>query len=143
MSKSKKRKKVKELVPSNASSVTIKPHPKEILDLDEETVSIARAKLAGVDFDEIYSKEDRSSSQFLIRIQAKKIRDLFRTPGELKNAFSSAKKKEDAYKDMMIDGIDLDFVKNYCEKKHLGFVSDVEALLIVGFGWLKSGELNV
>lgn len=143
MSKAKKKRKLTELDPIKASSVTIKPHPKEILDLDEVTVSIAKAKLAGVDFDEIYSKEDRSSSEFSIRLQAKKIRELFRTPGELKKAFSSARKREDAYKDMMIDGIDLEFVKIHCKKKHLEFVHDFEALLIVGFGWSKSGELNV
>lgn len=143
MSKKQKNKKMATLQSGAATEVRIKPHPKEILDLDEVTVSVARAKLAGVDFAESHGDEDRSSSELLVRIQAKRIRELFRTPGELKKAFSSAKKIESTYKDMMIDGIDLEFVKNYCDKMHIVFNSDVEALLIVGFKDVVSGELNV
>lgn len=124
-------------------SVEIKQHPKEILELDEETIAIARAKLAGIDFDEIYGDEDRTSPELLIRAQANKIRELFRTTEELKKAFSSAEQIEEAQKDMTIDGIDLEFVKSYCKKKQIRFTDDSHALLAVGFGQEELGEANV
>lgn len=123
-------------------TVEIKPHPQEILDLDEETVAIARAKLAGIDFTDIYGDEDRSSPELMIRVQAQKIRDLFRTSDELRHAFSTPKKTEEAHKDMMIDGIDLDFVRSYCLRRQIKFKDDAQALLAVGFRQ-ESGEANV
>lgn len=128
---------------SETPTIEIQPHPKEILDLDEETVAIARAKLAGVDFDEIYGDEDRTSPELLIRTQAGRIRELFRTPEELMRAFSSPKKIEESNKDMMIDGIDLAFVKAYCAKKQIQFKDDAHALLVVGFDLEMSGDANV
>lgn len=128
---------------STMPSIEIKPHPKEILDLDEETIAIARAKLAGIDFDQIYGDEDRSSPELMIRTQANKIRELFRTPEELKKAFSSPQKIEDAHKDMHIDGIDLDFVRSYCAKMQIPFTDDWQALLAIGFDRANSGEINV
>ena len=122
--------------------IEIKPHPQEILDLDEETVAIARAKLAGIDFTDIYGDEDRSSPELMIRAQAQKIRDLFRTPVELRAAFSTPKKIEEAQKDMMIDGIDLEFIRSYCLRRQIKFADDAQALLAVGFRQ-DSGEANV
>lgn len=123
--------------------VEIVPHPDEILDLDEETVAIARAKLAGLDFDEIYGDEDRTSSELIVRIQAQKIRDLFQTPEGLRLAFSSEEKDREARKDMIIDGIDLEFVKDYCRKKQIACESDFVALLAIGFENLNVVGLNV
>lgn len=128
---------------SKTPTVEIKPHPDEILDLDEETVAIARAKLAGIDFADIYGDEDRSSPELMIRTQAQKIRDLFQTPEELRIAFSSPKKIEEAQKDMMIDGIDLEFVRSYCQKNQLNFENDMQALMTIGFDVDRSGEANV
>lgn len=124
-------------------TIEIKPHPLEILELDEETVAIARAKLAGVDFTEIYGDEDRSSPELMIRIQTQRIRDLFQTKDELALAFSSAQKTEQTYKDMQIDGIDLAFIRLYCERRQLKFKNDVEALMQIGFGSQGFGEVNV
>lgn len=123
--------------------IEIKSHPPEIMDLDEETVAIAKAKLAGLDFVNIYGDEDRSSSELMVRIQAKKIRELFQSPSELRLAFSSEKQIAHAQKYMIIDGIDLEFVKEYCQKRQLDFSCDVEALMIVGFESHRSGEANV
>lgn len=128
---------------SQMPTIEIKQHPKEILDLDEETIAIARAKLAGLNFDDIYGDEDRTSPELMIRTQANKIRELFRTPEELKRAFSSPQKIEEAQKDMMIDGIDLEFVKSYCAKRQTRFHDDAQALLAVGFDQDKSGDANV
>lgn len=123
-------------------TVEIKELPPALMELDEETVAIARAKLAGLDFDEIYGDEDRSSSELMIRTQAKKIRDLFQTTAELKVAFSSDQKIAQAKKDMLIDGINLEFVKNYCRKKQLGFACDATALILIGFERERLGEAN-
>lgn len=120
--------------------VEIVPHPEEILDLDEETVAIARAKLAGLDFDEIYGDEDRTSPELMVKIQAQKIRDLFQTPEALRLAFSSEEKIREAHKEMIIDGVDLDFVRKYCEKKNLSVSNEVNMLVEVGFKNL--GDLN-
>ena len=126
----------------DSPTVEIKPHPQEILDLDEETIAIARAKLAGINFTDIYGDEDRSSPELMIRVQAQKIRDLFRSPDELRTAFSTPKKMEEAHKDMMIDGIDLEFVRSYCLRRQIKFKDDAQALLAVGFRQ-ESGEANV
>lgn len=128
---------------SSMPTIEIKPHPKEVLDLDEETVAIARAKLAGVDFDEIYGDEDRTSPELMVRTQAKKIRELFRTPEELMAAFSSPQRVEEANKDMMIDEIDMEFVRAYCRKKQISFTDDAHALLAVGFDQETPGDANV
>lgn len=144
MSNEQNKYKIYSIDPKNkTTTVSIKPHPPEILELDEETVSIARAKLAGFDFTEIYGDEDRSSPELMIRNQAQRIRELFRTPDELKLAFSSPKKIEEAYKDMMIDGIDLDFVKSFCFKRQLDFAGDEEALLLVAFNPNNEVATNV
>jgi len=125
------------------TTVEIKEHPPEIMELDEETVAIAKAKLAGLDFENIYGDEDRSSPELIVRAQAKKIRELFQTADELRFAFSSEQKIAQAQKDMMIDGIDLEFVKSYCQKKQLDFSSDDEALIRIGFENDRLGEANV
>lgn len=142
MSIEKHKSNIKELI-SQTPTIEIKQHPKEILDLDEETVAIARAKLAGIDFDEIYGDEDRTSPELMIRTQASKIRDLFRTPEELIRAFSSPQKIEEAQKDLIIDGIDLIFVKSYCTRRQIRFDSDAQALLAVGFPQEYSRDANV
>lgn len=125
------------------TTVEIKEHPPELMELDEETVAIARAKLAGLDFEGIYGDEDRSSPELMIRTQAIKIRELFQTAAELKIAFSTEQKIAQARRDMIIDGIDLEFVKNYCYKKQLSYSSNAEALILIGFEHEKSGEANV
>lgn len=124
-------------------SIEVVPHPYEILELDDETVAIARARLAGLEFAEIYGDEDRSSPGLKVRTQAKKIRDLFQTLDELRDSFSSEQKKEQTRKDMMIDGIDLDFVKGYCQKRQIDFVDDADALIAVGFANESSGDTSV
>ncbi|MBK7960663.1 MAG: hypothetical protein IPK04_05280 [Bdellovibrionales bacterium] len=96
---------------STVPTIEVQPHPEEILDLDEETIAIGRAKLAGIEFDELYGQEDRVSPELMIRQQAQKIRELFETADELKAAFSSPRRVEQASKDMTIDGIDLEFVR--------------------------------
>lgn len=143
MSQELEKKRVVQIKKESTTKPTIKPHPKDILDLDEETVSIARLKLAGVDFDEIFGDEDRSSPELMIRTQANRIRDLFRTPKELKESFASPQKIKEAQKDMMIDGIDLDFIKDYCNKKQMDFESDEEALLLVAFNPTTDGGKSV
>ena len=64
-------------------TVEIKEHPPELLELDEETVAIAKAKFSGVDLDGIYGDEDRSSPELIVRVQSKKIRDLFETVDDI------------------------------------------------------------
>lgn len=142
MSIEKNRSKIIELN-SQMPSIEIMPHPKEILDLDEETIAIARAKLAGIDFDEIYGDEDRTSPELMIRTQAQKIRELFQTPEELRKAFSSPKRIEEAQKDMMIDGIDLEFVRSYCQKTQIKIENDMQALMSIAFANVRSGEASV
>lgn len=124
-------------------TIEVHPHPEEILDLDEETIAIGRAKLAGIEFDELYGQEDRVSSELMIQQQAHKIRELFQTADELKAAFSSPKKIEQATKDMAIDGIDLEFLREYCLRNQVSFRDDVTVLLAVGFGHQHLGEAHV
>lgn len=128
---------------STVPTIEVHPHPEEILDLDEETIAIGRAKLAGIEFDELYGQEDRVSPELMIRQQAQKIRELFQTADELKVAFSSPRKIEQATKDMAIDGIDLEFVREYCVRSQITFRDDVTALLAVGFGHQQLGEASV
>lgn len=128
---------------SKVPTIEVQPHPEEILELDEETIAIGRAKLAGIEFDEIFGQEDRVSSELMIRQQAQKIRDLFQTPEELKEAFSSPMRIDQATKDMVIDGIDLDFVREYCVRSQIVFANDAAALIAVGFGREKQVEANV
>ena len=123
-------------------TVEIKEHPPEILELDEETVAIAKAKFAGIDLDGIYGDEDRSSSDLMVKIQAKKIRELFETSANLRAAFSSEQRIEQAMKDIMIDGIDLTFIKAYCGKRQWDFATDAEALIWVAFENERSRETN-
>ncbi len=124
-------------------TIEVKPQPPEIMELDEEIVAVGKAKLAGLDFENIYGDEDRSIPEFMFRTQAKKIRELFQTPNELKIAFSSEQKIAQSQKDMLIDGIDLDFVKRYCQKSQIDFVDDADALMIVGFEINSAGDTNV
>lgn len=128
---------------STVPTIEVQPHPEEILELDEETIAIGRAKLAGIEFDEIYGQEDRVSPELMIRQQAQKIRDLFQTSEGLMEAFSSPKRIEQATKDMAIDGIDLEFVREYCLRSQIIFSDDVTALAAVGFGREKQGDANV
>ncbi len=121
-------------IQTSVPTVEIKPHPDEILELDEETIAIGKAKLAGVEFEDIYGEEDQVSATLLINQQKQKIRDLFQSPEELRIAFSSPKRREQAAKDMVIDGIDLSFIKEYCEKEQIDHSDDVTALIEVGFG---------
>lgn len=128
---------------STVPTIEVQPHPEEILELDEETIAIGRAKLAGIEFDEIYGQEDRISPELMIRQQAQKIRDLFQTPEDLMEAFSSPKRIEQATKDMAIDGIDLEFVREYCVRSQIVFSDDATALAAVGFGREKQGDASV
>lgn len=128
---------------SQVPTVEIKPHPKEVLDLDEETVAIARAKLAGVDFQEIYGDEDRTSPGLMIQTQVTRIRELYRNPDEIRQAFSTPQKIAQAYKDMTIDGIDLDFIRSYCSKRQLQVLDDAHVLIAIAFPAAKSGDVNV
>ena len=124
-------------------TLEIKVHPPEVIELDEETIAIARTRFAGLDFENIYGNEDHSSSELVVRVQSRKIRDLFETTNNLKFAFSSEQKRAQALRDMVIDGIDLEYIKSYCRKKQWNFSDDAEALIQVGFGNDKSGETDV
>lgn len=123
--------------------VEVKPHPPEVMELDELTIAIAKAKFAGMDFDDIYGDSDRISSELRVKIQAQKIRDLFETMDQIRFAFSSEQKKNEALKDLLIDGIDLEFVKTYCKKKQLEFSDDAEALIKIAFEATNTGHANV
>lgn len=124
-------------------TVEIKEHPPELLELSDETVAIAKAKFAGIDFDGIFGDNDRTSPELFVRVQSKKIQELFETINDLRTAFSSEHKKAQALRDMLIDGIDLEFVKNYCRKKQFDFSDDVEALIKIAFDNDESGDANV
>lgn len=130
-------------ITNSLPKVEIKQHPPEIMELDELTVAVAKAKFAGMDFDNIYGDEDRTSPDLRVKVQAQKIRDLFETIDELRTAFSTEENKAQALKDILIDGIDIEFAKNYCQKKQLAFSDDAEALIKVAFENEKSGETNV
>jgi hypothetical protein len=123
-------------------TIEIVEHPPELLELDEETVAIARAKFAGVDFDGIYGDEDRSSPELIVRTQARKIRELFQTAEELRDAFSSEHKRTQAIKDILIDGIDLQFVKTFCQMNQWDFSDDAGALALIAFECESSGGAN-
>lgn len=142
MSSEKEKQNIQELLPSTPT-VEIKPHPDEILELDELTVAVGKAKLAGIDFTEIYGDEDRVSSKLMIRQQAQKIRELFGSPSKLELAFSSPGKVEETKRDLLIDGIDLEYVKSYCKKRQIGFKDDAQALCIVGFDGVFLGDTDV
>ena len=105
----------------------------KILELDEETVSTGRAKLAGFDFDDIYGDEDRATPELMITAQAERIRELFTTIEELNLAFSTNEKIKEAKKDMTIDKIDIDYIKHYCFKRQIDFKNDLDALLAIAF----------
>lgn len=123
-------------------TIEIVEHPPELLELDEETVAIAKAKFAGVDFDGIFGDEDRSSPELIVRTHARKIRELFQTVEELRDAFSSDQKRDLAMKDLLIDGIDLQFVKTYCQMKQWDFSDDAGALALIAFEANSSGGAN-
>jgi len=123
--------------------VEIKQHPPEIMELDELTVAVAKAKFAGMDLDGIYGDEDRASPELRVKTQAQKIRDLFETSSELRTAFSSEQKRAQAFKDMLIDGIDLEFAKAYCQKKQLEISDEADALIKLAFEKDYEGDANV
>lgn len=124
-------------------SVEVVPMPQDILDLDEETIAIGKAKLAGVEFEDIFGQEDQTSPEFLVRQQRQKIRELFHSVEEIKVAFSSTLRIKQAMKDIEIDGIDLNFIKSYCLKMQLKFTDDATALIMFGFGVQDSGVTHV
>lgn len=124
-------------------SVEVVPMPQDILDLDEETIAIGKAKLAGVEFEDIFGQEDQTSPEFLVRQQRLKIKELFRSIEEIKIAFSSTARTKQTMKDIAIDGIDLDFIKRYCSKMQIKFSDDATALIVFGFGVQDSGVTHV
>lgn len=124
-------------------AVEVVPMPKDILDLDEETLAIGKAKLAGIEFDDIFGQEDQTSPELLVRQQRQKVRDLFQSPKEIEIAFSSTQRTKQAMKDMMIDGIDLDFIKSYCLKIQVNSSDSATLLMEFGFGTQDSGVTNV
>jgi len=124
-------------------SFEVVPMPQDILELDEETVAIGKAKLAGVEFEDIFGQEDQTSPEFLVRQQRQIIKGLFHSVEEVKIAFSSSARVKQTMKDIAIDGVDLDFIKNYCSKMQIKFSDDATALVAFGFGVQDSGVTHV
>lgn len=104
----------------------------ELLELDEETIAIARAKFAGIDFDNIHGDEDRVSNAAQVAEQRQKVKNFFASIKEVKAAFSSLQSAKRARIDMLIDGIDFEFIKNYCLKAQLNFTGEAEAIIAFG-----------
>jgi len=131
------------LIRNELPSVEVLPMPQDILDLDEETIAIGKAKLAGIEFADIFGQEDQTSPEFLVRLQRQKVRELFQSVEEIKIAFSSAQRIKQVMKDFEIDGINLDFIKSYCSKMQIKFSDDATALIAFGFRSQDSGGAHV
>ena len=91
----------------------------KLLDLDEATVGVARLKLQGIDFDALYGDEDSKTPLLRALTESAKIGQLFGNSEEFEYALSSPELLKEAEKDMLIDGIDFDFIKSYCKKANI------------------------
>ena len=72
-----------------SGSISIEPHPEEILDVDPEIIANMKARLRSSDYSNIYDISDRTMDEIALKHEKEKLQRVFKTPDQIREAFSS------------------------------------------------------
>ena len=116
-------------------TITIQPHPDEVIDADPAIVAGTKARLAGHDHLKIYDRTDRTIDDLALQREKQKLKRIFGSIEGLREAFSSLKGIERVRQEMELEKVDRELLKEYCYvRSHENNVDEVDF-----YGWFVFG----
>ena len=97
----------------NAVRVSINLDTKEVLDVDPEIIENMKARLKGIDRSNIYDISDRMVDEFSLRREKNKLKNIFKSEDQIKEAFSSIKNIKLVQEELVFEKVDRVFLFNY------------------------------
>jgi hypothetical protein len=98
-------------------TLELQPHPEDIIDVAPEILAAMNARLTGSSLDTQYGDEDKVSSEFLLRLIAKKILAVFGDAGSICAKYSSVAGIKGVRESLLNLEINFDFLRTYALKK--------------------------
>lgn len=111
------------------TSVEIEAHPEEVANVDPETLAITKARLGGIEFDELYGDNDAFAQLLEVKRQRKKLASVFKCLADLKNGFLEGKLKPEVLRELRYEGFEPSII--WPEITNIGEISfeDIEGIL--------------
>ena len=105
------------------AEIVIAPQPPPVSDVDPVIIADMKARLAGKDQASIHERGERTIDELALRRERQKLQQLFKTPQQLRQAFSSLQNIGEIQKELCYTKINKSLLADYC--------------------YLKAGEANV
>ncbi len=90
--------------------VDVEAHPDEIADVDAETLAIMKARLEGVDFEELYDNNEVLAQSLEVKLQRKKLASVFACFADLEGGFLKDKMKPELQRELRYEGFEPSFI---------------------------------
>lgn len=93
-----------------ATTVEVEAHPEEVADVDAETLAIMKARLEGIDFEELYDNEDVRLVERRLEVQRKLLFGVFTDPENLRQQYVDGILKDEVLREVRYARVDLKFI---------------------------------
>lgn len=94
-------------------TISVVDHPKEIIDVDPFMIANMKARLNGESLSNVYDLTDRSFDEFALQREKNKLKRVFGSPTELKDAFSSIKNLKLIQEELSFEGVNKELLFKY------------------------------
>ena len=102
---------------SGNTEIVIAPQPPPVSDVDPVIIADMKARLAGKDQAGIHDRRDRMIDELALRREKQKLQQLFKTPQQLWQAFSSLRNINETQKELCLFKINKLLLADYCYLK--------------------------
>lgn len=94
-------------------TISVVEHPQEIIDVDPFVITNMKARLSGENLVNVYDLTDRSFDEFALQREKNKLKRVFNSATELKDAFSSIKNLKSTQEELSFEDVDKEFLFKY------------------------------
>lgn len=94
-------------------TISVVDHPEEIIDVDPFVITNMKARLNGESINNVYDMTDRSFDEFALQREKNKLKKIFGSPTELKDAFSSIKNLKLTQEELSFEDVNKELLFKY------------------------------
>lgn len=94
-------------------TISVVSHPEDIIDVDPFVVANMKARLNGVSLKNVYDLTDRSFDELALMREKSKLRNVFGSTAELKDAFSKIKNLKLIQEELVFEEVNRELLSKY------------------------------
>lgn len=94
-------------------TITVEPHPEDIIDVDPAIIANMKARLSGNDHSGIYDYSDRVIDEVSLMREKNKLKRIFGSELQIREAFSSIKNIKTIQEEIKFEDVNRDLLSDY------------------------------